>query len=122
MSGQCGTFLRHVRVAAISIGFFSAMAPASAGTVTGTVEWVIARASDGLTYAMINGTASAKPACATKGYWIIKDENSEAGKKQYAMLLAAQASGLTVTIGGMNTCTRWADGEDIDYIEIGIGS
>jgi hypothetical protein len=97
---------------------FLTATPAAAGTITGTVEWVIARASDGLTYAMINGTASGQPACATEQYWIIMDENSEAGKKQYAMLLLAQASGQQIAVGGHNTCTRWPDGEDIDSVQI----
>lgn len=121
MKTQIGQALRWALAIVIFIGLLSVTASASAGTITGTVEWVIARASDGLTYAMINGNAYGKPACATKGYWIIMDENSEAGKKQYAMLLAAQASGQTVTVGGNNTCTRWSDGEDIDYILLGTG-
>lgn len=102
----------------VAVGLLSTTVPATAGTVTGTILWVIARSTDGLTYAAINGTASGKPACATQGYWIITDENSEAGKKQYAMLLLAQASGATVTVEGNNTCTRWSDAEDIQYIEL----
>jgi hypothetical protein len=47
---------------------------------------------------------------------MIADENSEAGKKQFAMLLTAQARGSVVILKGMNTCNRWADGEDIDEI------
>ncbi|WP_102796411.1 hypothetical protein [Bowmanella denitrificans] len=46
-------------------------------------------------------------------YWVIKDENSTAGKSQFSMLMAAYAAGKTVRIIGNNTCTRWADGEDI---------
>jgi hypothetical protein len=89
-----------------------------AGQVTGTVESVEARASDGLVLVYINATATGKPSCATAPYWIVLNENSEAGKKQYAMLLTAKASGETVTIYGLNTCTRWGDGEDIDWITI----
>lgn len=108
----------YLSAASIAVGLLSTIVPATAGTVTGTIQWVIARSTDGLTYAAINGTASGKPACATQGYWIITDENSEAGKKQYAMLLLAEASGETVTVVGDNTCTRWSDAEDIEYIEL----
>lgn len=48
--------------------------------------------------------------------WMIDDENSEAGKKQFAMLLTAWASGLEVKIVGWNSCLRWSDGEYINYI------
>jgi len=108
----------YLSAVSIAVGLLSTTVPAAAGTVTGTIQWVIARSTDGLTYAAISGTASGKPACATQGYWIITDENSEAGKKQYAMLLSAQATGATITVGGNNTCTRWPDAEDIQYIEI----
>jgi len=97
---------------------FGAPIMAGAGQVTGVVSWVIARASDGLTYVAVVGTPSGLPSCARGGYWIVKDENSEAGKKQYAMLLEAKATGATITIYGANTCMRWADGEDIDWIQL----
>lgn len=91
----------------------------SAGTQSGTVNYVIVRASDGLVYFTLKGGAiSGSPACATIKYWMIKDESSNAGKLQYSMLLSAHASGKTVRVTGMNTCTRWGDGEDVDSIRI----
>lgn len=90
-----------------------------AGYQIGSVDYVIVRASDGLTYFNLKtGTPVDKPECATHGYWMIKDENSEVGKKQYAMILAAHASGKPVKITGMNTCTHWGDGEDVNAIQI----
>ena len=89
-----------------------------AGTIVGTVEIVLVRASDGLTYTVINGTPSGQPSCATHSYWMIMNETSDAGHKQYAMLLEAAATGARVQILGAGTCTRWADGEDIDSIEV----
>ena len=86
---------------------------ANAGTVEGTIDTVLVRESDGLTYFMISGTATGKPACATNTYWMIRDENSEAGKKQFSMVLAAKMAGATVKVVGANTCTRWVDGEDV---------
>ena len=89
----------------------------NASTQTGKVTKIYVRASDGLTYFVLDSAApSDKPACATKAYWMIKDENSEAGKKQYSMLLAARSSGKTVTVYGSDTCTRWGDGEDVNSI------
>lgn len=87
------------------------------GTATGKVDKVFVRDSDGLTYFTLkDATVENKPACATNAYWMIKDENSESGKKQYSMILAAQASGKKVQVVGYNTCTRWGDGEDVNVI------
>ena len=90
----------------------------TAGNQEGTVGDVFVRASDGLIYfVVVNGDPkTGSPACATFSYWMIKDENSNAGKQQYQMLLAAQATGKTITVIGLNTCTRWSDGEDVDSI------
>ncbi|MDX1252755.1 MAG: hypothetical protein IDH49_10990 [Gammaproteobacteria bacterium] len=91
-----------------------------AGVVTGQVDYVLVRASDGLIYVGLrNATVlSPAPTCATISYWMIKDENSNAGKQQLATLLAAQVAGKTITIWGSNTCARWRDGEDIDAVRI----
>ncbi|TQP57169.1 hypothetical protein FLL98_00860 [Vibrio cholerae] len=92
---------------------------AFSGTQTGKVAWLIVRASDGLIYFGIEGSpASGKPQCATLSYWMIRDENSNVGKQQYSLLLTAYASGKPVEIVGMNSCKRWGDGEDVDYIKI----
>lgn len=90
-----------------------------AGNQSGTVNYVIVRASDGLVYFTLKGGAlNSRPACATIGYWMIKDENSNAGKQQYSMILAAHAAGKTVNVTGMNSCNRWGDGEDVNTIQI----
>ncbi len=89
------------------------------GEASGHVESLIVRSSDGLIYVWLNGTAVSRPACAAStDYWMIKDENSETGKKTYAALLAAQISGRPIRIVGSGTCTRWSDGEDISYIQL----
>lgn len=89
------------------------------GSVQGTVNMLIQRASDGLIYVIINGTASgARPACATASYWAIANENSEAGKRQFAMLMTAHATGGVVLLNGMGTCNRWADAEDINEVRL----
>lgn len=95
------------------------MSPLSqAGSQVGTVVFVNVRASDGLVHVVLSGAKNFSPACATRGYWMIRDENSNAGKQQYALLLAAKLSAKTVVIRGGNTCLRWGDGEDIDEVEI----
>ena len=99
-----------------SILFLCFLIPAFAGSQTGQVTSVQVRASDGLIIVFLSGTPSGRPACATISYWMIKNENSVAGKQQLAQLLTARATGQVITIVGSNTCSRWADGEDIDLI------
>jgi hypothetical protein len=90
-----------------------------AGTQLGTVDYITVRASDGLIYFTLKGGEQAgKPSCATLGYWMIKDENSNAGKLQYSMVLSAHASGKVLQVTGMNTCSRWRDGEDVNSMKI----
>lgn len=113
--------MNRISVAAKFLGaitFSLLSCAAAAGTITGTVASVLARASDGLTYVYINGSASGQPACATNTYWMIVNETSDVGHKQYSMLLVAQATGAQVTLYGSGTCTRWPDGEDINEIQI----
>ena len=49
---------------------------------------------------------------------IIKNENSEAGKKLYALILSAKASNSQIMVVGTGACTRWVDGEDIEWIRL----
>lgn len=93
---------------------------ASAGTQTGKIGTLYARASDNLHLVILTGgtAKTGSPACARNGYWLIKDENSVAGQSQFSQLLAAKMAGKTVQINGMNTCSRWGDGEDINTIII----
>jgi hypothetical protein len=90
-----------------------------AGTQSGKVDYLIVRASDGLVYFTLKGgSLNNSPSCATNSYWMIKDENSVAGQQQYSMLLAAHAAQKTVNVSGMNTCSRWGDGEDVNSVQI----
>ena len=91
---------------------------AISGETVGTIDYVNQRASDGLIFVAINGPITGSPSCATKAYFMIANESSDAGKKQFAILLLAKASGLRVAITGSNTCTRWSDGEDINEIRL----
>lgn len=89
-----------------------------AGSQIGEIQYVIVRASDGLIYFRLSGSKSGAPGFATSGEWMIRDESSNVGKQQYAMLLAAQLAGKSVTVSGFNTCVRWGDGEDVNEIRI----
>lgn len=90
--------------------------PAYSGQQTGLITQVITRASDGLVYFYMSGSPSDRPSCATNSYWMIKDENSAAGKRQLAVLLTARATSKEVTVTGSNTCSRWGDGEDVEEV------
>jgi hypothetical protein len=102
----------------VAICLFLASSLAFAGTQSGTVAWIIVRSTDGLTYFHLSGGKSGSPSCATGSYWIIRDENSTAGKHQLALLLSAQASGKKVNVVGRNSCARWGDGEDVDTVQV----
>jgi hypothetical protein len=110
------THVRQALVAAAALCTFGPPLPAAAGTQTGQVTKLQTRARDNLVYFYLTGTATDRPACATQPYWMIKDETSETGKRQFAMLMAAYVSGRSVTIHGAGTCARWSDGEDVDSV------
>lgn len=90
--------------------------PAAAGSETGQIMYLRTRASDNLVYFALNGSASGKPACARYAYWMIQDENSATGKRQFAMLMSAMLAGKAVTVSGTGACTRWSDGEDVEEV------
>lgn len=111
--------MRRLFNVAISSIALSVLFPlcAFAGTQAGTVNILIIRSNDGLIYFFLNGVAAInKPACATQPYWMIRDENSNAGKQQLAILLSVKVTGKPITVYGRNTCLRWGDGEDVDAI------
>lgn len=118
-SGGCETMKKFIRMAALAtvLALLSSI-NVYAGNVEGTVVDIVFRASDGLVYFNIIGQSHDKPTCATSSYWMIKNEQSNAAKLQIAALLLAYASGKTVTVYGTNTCTRWPDGEDVDWIRV----
>jgi hypothetical protein len=110
-------FLRFSRFSALFIPLLLVPTPAVAGSITGQVSKLVARASDGLQLVEIAGTATEKPACARYSYFLIRDEKSDTGKTHYAMLMSAFLSGSKVTIQGSGSCIRWGDGEDIEAVQ-----
>lgn len=87
-----------------------------ASSVTGKVDRIIVRDSDGLVYVTFTGNRTDKPTCATANYMVIKNESSVTGRQQLAILLLAQSTDKTITVVGHGSCIRWRDGEDINYI------
>lgn len=111
-----------MKIAKLLIGLIGVVVaiPSVAGTQSGKIVKIYARATDGINLVYLSGPRTGRPACATQDYWIIKDENSTTGKKQFAMLLMAQAAGRTVMLDGAGSgaCTRWGDGEDIVAVTV----
>jgi len=92
---------------------------AVAGTQVGKVADIQIRASDGLVLFYLTGDPAGRASCAASTkYWMIKNENSDTGKRQIALLLSARSIGATVSVYGANTCSRWGDGEDADAITL----
>ena len=57
-----------------------------------------------------------KPECNKyQGRWTINID-TEIGKAQYSLILAAQASGSEVRVNGMNTCNLWFNSEDVHWV------
>lgn len=101
---------------AVAVAALCVVSGVHAGEQTGKVAMVQARSSDGLVSVELEGAHTGKPDCAKYSYWMVKAEDSGAGKRQYAALLAAKLSGKTVKLLGANTCNRWPDGEDIESV------
>lgn len=90
---------------------------AGGSSITSKVKEVHVRASDGLHWVVMTTPPSGRPDCGSRQpYYMIKDERSDAGKAQFAMLLSAQLSGNSVTVDGAGVCSRWGDGEDIEHV------
>jgi len=93
---------------------------ATAGTAIGQVSVLYARSSDNLQLVILTGGSQVgRPACAAATtYYVVKDENSQAGKSQFAQMLSAQTTGKSIFIQGLGTCTRFSDAEDINWIQV----
>jgi hypothetical protein len=109
-------------LAALALAPAPAHAQAQPNTQAGHVIALVVRASDGLIYFFLDGEPTQRPACASKSYYMIANESSETGKRQYELLLSAVQSYFLVEVVGAGTCTRWPDGEDVDYLILYPGS
>ncbi|MDR0237796.1 hypothetical protein [Acinetobacter sp.] len=91
-----------------------------ASEYVGKINEILIRDDDGLVWVVLGEgvRTGALPACATKGYMMIKNENSATGKRQLALLMIAHTNNRTVYIEGAQKCSRWGDGEDINLVSI----
>lgn len=104
-------------IIALGMSLLSSLAVAG-GRQYGQITTIVVRASDGLVYVYMSGTLVDRPSCSKVNYWMIRDENSAAGKKQLALLMMAQASNRYVLLTGQGDCKRWSDGEDIEEVQV----
>lgn len=86
--------------------------PSFAGSSSGKVTTMIVNASNYLFFTA--GTKTGSPVCGNNNQWAVNLGTAQ-GKSIYALLLAAQAQDKTVYIYGNNTCSNWADREDVLY-------
>lgn len=84
----------------------------------GKVLRIVMRASDGLTYVIVDGTRTTTPTCATQSFFVVKELTSESGKAQLAMLMTSYSSGRLVAVYGSGTCTRYYNAEDLDEFQM----
>lgn len=107
-----------IKILSIATALCMFSSPISAGEQTGKITQIVVRASDNLHYFTLEGPSSGKPTCASMGYWMIKNENSVAGRSQLSILHSAQAQQKPIRVIGAGTCTRWPDGEDVEAMLI----
>jgi hypothetical protein len=110
-----------MKLAALGLAALSALIalPLQAGAVNGHIVGIYVRQSDGLVYFETDGTISGRAACgASNNLWVLPNENSETSKRQYAALLSAKASNLSIDVYGTGACTRWGDSEDVNIIGV----
>ena len=85
----------------------------------GTIYRMVCHASgvSSVCQVALNGTPTLA-ACATSGWHYTFDGTTAEGKNILSMLLAAQFSKQTITIGGKGTCTLSGSSEDLRHVYI----
>lgn len=113
--GNSATWKMQIRITALVLLASVGSLPAPSDADTGRLKGVYARDPDGLQLAQIENRGE-RPACAIQTQMVIRDEKSDMGKAQFAMLIAAFLADRTVTIVGAGTCTRSNQSEDIGVV------
>lgn len=108
--------MKH-RIVHVGLIGLAGLAATPVSAETGKVTSLYTRDPDGLQLVEISTRGTDRPTCATQSYMVIRDEKSDTGKAQYAMLMAAFLADRTVTITGSGACTRWADGENVAIVK-----
>jgi hypothetical protein len=110
-----------MKLAAVGLLALTSLAalPSYAGVVNGHIVAIYVRQSDGLVYFETDGAISERAPCAvSNNLWVLPNENSDTSKRQYAALLTAKASNVSIDVFGTGTCTRWVNSEDVNTIVI----
>ena len=103
------------RIVGVALMSLIGATPLTSTADTGRLRTVYARDPDGLQLIEIEGRG-ARPACAIATQMAFRDEKSDIGKAQYAMLMAAFLAGQTATVVGAGKCTRSDQSEDIAVV------
>ena len=92
---------------------------ASGSSFTGTIKAVVCHANEisPVCHVEVNG-APASASCVTSGWQYSFNGTNSEGKNFLSILLAAQMSKQTVTIGGQGTCSIAGGSEDMRHIYI----
>jgi hypothetical protein len=90
----------------------------AAGQCTGTVTQLWTNPTDGIYFALSGSTFDSPAGCAQTFFngvrhYVIKDETSEMGRDQVALLYSAAANGTHVELIGTGDCTRNSKNEDV---------
>jgi hypothetical protein len=102
----------------LSLGAILTSSLAQASLTTATIAQVLVWSSGNLVYVYPIGGIAGSPACgATLPYYSFSYSRPMASA-YLAALLAAQASGATVTIWGTGACTDQSTSETLDYLRI----
>jgi multisubunit Na+/H+ antiporter MnhB subunit len=105
------------RIAALSLLLTSFAIPAHAGSSPGVRVTNIIPHANGMVVFYVDAARTDAPACNLNGVvWTI-NSTSLAGQGLLASLITAMASGLTLDIGGTNTC-EYAGMESVNFIAI----
>ena len=89
----------------------------SAGRSFGEVE-VLGVNAFGQVLVKAGDRGEATPECSNDYDRFVADLNTEHGKAMYSLLLAAQAQGLKVNIGGQDNCNVRSNAETIQWVTL----
>ena len=87
---------------------------------TGTIFRVVCHATgvSPVCHVSLNGTPTTLAACSTSGWHYTFDGSTTEGKNVLSIILAAQLSKQTITIGGKGVCTLAGGSEDLRHVYI----
>ncbi len=93
---------------------------ALAGTAKGTISKLHTGPAYGtMFFVTVSAVTTGAPACKTNAaFSFVFDSATPSGKNTLALLMLAYSTGKSVTISGENSCTLYADTEDLRWVLI----